>query len=315
MWATLSKNWPYLVLSTVIASWIQTYVDQQHLAHWLRRRGWVAVAAAVAVGALTPFCSCGTTAIVLGALASSVPWAPVVAFMASSPLTSPSEFVLSVGLFGSPFALTYLLSSVGVGVLGGLAAWWLERRGLLDGQARMSSMPVPMPIGAKSLGVTTEPPSPSGRSLLALAEPRTRAVAHDLRVRRLVNALWSNMRKVALFFLAFAFVGYLIIRIVPAHFLTEWLGQGNPLWSVPLAALLGVPVYLNSDASLPLVAGLVEGGMSPGAAIAFLTTGAGTSIGSITGMLVIARWRVVALVVATLFVTGVVTGWLAAFWL
>ncbi len=84
---------------------------------------------------------------------------------------------------------------------------------------------------------------------------------------------------------------------------------------MPLAAVLGIPVYLNTDASLPLVASLVHGGMSPGAAIAFLITGAGTSIGSISGMLVIARWRVVALVIATLFVTAIATGWLAGLWL
>jgi uncharacterized membrane protein YraQ (UPF0718 family) len=59
----------------------------------------------------------------------------------------------------------------------------------------------------------------------------------------------------------------------------------------------------------------MHGGMAPGAAIAFLITGAGTSIGAISGMLVIARWRVVALVIGTLFVTAIATGWLAALWL
>ncbi|HSN12417.1 MAG TPA: permease, partial [Propionibacteriaceae bacterium] len=100
VWTTVMHNWPYLLLSVVIASVVQVYVKADRLASWLRRRTWVAVLAAVALGALTPFCSCGTTAIVLGALASSVPWAPIVAFMASSPLTSPEEYVLSVGLFG-----------------------------------------------------------------------------------------------------------------------------------------------------------------------------------------------------------------------
>ena len=74
-------------------------------------------------------------------------------------------------------------------------------------------------------------------------------------------------------------------------------------------------MYLNTDASLPLVASLMQGGMSPGAALAFLITGAGTSVGAISGMLVIARWRIVALVVGTLLVTGIATGWLAALWL
>jgi hypothetical protein len=61
--------------------------------------------------------------------------------------------------------------------------------------------------------------------------------------------------------------------------------------------------------------GVEPGEPTPGAAIAFLITGAGTSIASISGMLVIARWRVVALVIATLFVTAIAPGWLSALWL
>lgn len=120
---TIVHNWPYLLLSVVVASIVQVFINQDRLASWLRRRTWVAVLGAVALGALTPFCSCGTTAIVLGALASSVPWAPVVAFMASSPLTSPEEFVLSVGLFGPAFATTFFVAAIVVGLLGGAAAW------------------------------------------------------------------------------------------------------------------------------------------------------------------------------------------------
>ena len=69
------------------------------------------------------------------------------------------------------------------------------------------------------------------------------------------------------------------------------------------------------DASLPLVATLLDGGMAPGAGIAFLITGAGTSVGAISGMLVIARWRIVALVIGTLLVTATAAGWLAGLWL
>jgi len=87
------------------------------------------------------------------------------------------------------------------------------------------------------------------------------------------------------------------------------------VWSVPLAAVLGIPVYLNTDASLPLVASLLHGGMAPGAGIAFLITGAGTSVGAISGMLLIARWRIVALVIGTLLVCAMATGWLSGPWL
>lgn len=316
VWTTIVHNWPYLLLSVVVASLVQVYLKPDQLSAWLRRRTWVAVLAAVALGALTPFCSCGTTAVVLGALASSVPWAPIVAFMASSPLTSPEEYVLSVGLFGPAFATTFFVAAVLVGLLGGAAAWWLEGRGYLDGQSRL---PAPTPSSAKGACcadvIVPTDNAGGGTRTLTVIQPTAPAVTQAAKLRRLVPALWQNTRKLTVFFLAFASIGYLLIRIIPTGVITGLLGEGNPVWSVPLAAVLGIPVYINTDASLPLVASLVHGGMAPGAAIAFLVTGAGTSVASISGMLVIARWRVVALVVATLFVTAVATGWLSALWL
>ncbi|HSK32579.1 MAG TPA: permease [Propionicimonas sp.] len=312
VWTTIVHNWPYLLLSIVVASIVQVYLEPDRLAAWLRRRTWVAVLAAVALGALTPFCSCGTTAVVLGALASSVPWAPIVAFMASSPLTSPEEYVLSVGLFGPAFATTFLVAAILVGLLGGAAAWWLEGHGYLDGQSRL---PAPTPNHAQDAccaDVAAPRAAGGGTRTLTVIQPKAPTITH---AAKLLPALWQNTRKLAVFFLAFAGIGYLLIRVIPAGVIASLLGDGNPVWSVPLAAVLGIPVYINTDGSLPLVASLVHGGMAPGAAIAFLITGAGTSVASISGMLVIARWRVVALVVATLFVTAVAAGWLSALWL
>ena len=311
VWTTIVHNWPYLLLSVVIASVVQVFLNQDRLASWLRRRTWVAVLGAVALGALTPFCSCGTTAVVLGALASSVPWAPIVAFMASSPLTSPEEYVMSVGLFGPAFATTFFVAAIVVGLLGGAAAWWLEGHGYLNGQSRMS---VPTATTQACCG---EPAAcgECGTDTLTVVQTQSTVIASTAKLRQFGVALWKNARKLAAFFLAFATIGYLLIRIIPTGLITNLLGNGNPIWSVPLAALLGIPVYLNTDGSLPLVASLMHGGMAPGAAIAFLITGAGTSMGSISGMLVIARWRVVALVIGTLVATAIATGWLSALWL
>ena len=305
VWTTLVHNWPYLLASVLVASVVQVYMDQERLAAWLHRRTWVAILGAVALGALTPFCSCGTTAIVLGAMASSVPWAPIVAFMTSSPLTSPEEYVLSVGLFGPAFATTFFLAAIAVGLIGGGAAWWLEHRGLLNGQARTTT-----PATARGMDQATDQlvsTENSGGTLLLTAQAT--------KPRQLGDALLANSRKLVMYFLGFATLGYLVIRILPTPLITDWLGTGNPIWSVPLAAILGIPVYLNTDASLPLVASLLHGGIAPGAAIAFLITGAGTSVGAISGMLVIARWRIVALVISTLLVTAIATGWLSNLWL
>jgi uncharacterized membrane protein YraQ (UPF0718 family) len=70
-------------------------------------------------------------------------------------------------------------------------------------------------------------------------------------------------------------------------------------------------VYITSEASLPMVAALLHGGLGNGPAMAFLISGSGTSIGAITGLLLIARRRIVGLVVALLVTGAVILGWIA----
>jgi uncharacterized membrane protein YraQ (UPF0718 family) len=110
------------------------------------------------------------------------------------------------------------------------------------------------------------------------------------------------------YFLGFTAVGYLAIEAVPTDWITGLLGADSTM-ALPLAGLLGIPAYLSTEGSLPLVAAMVDGGMGLGPALAFVVTGAGTSIGAITGLLVIARRRVVGLVVALLFVGAIAIGW------
>jgi len=116
--------------------------------------------------------------------------------------------------------------------------------------------------------------------------------------------------RIGLYFLAYSALGYLVIESVPAGGLIRLLGD-NPLWGVPLAAVLGIPIYISSEASLPMVAALMHGGLGSGPAMAFLVSGAGTSVGAITGALLIARRRVVGLVVALLLAGAMVLGWIA----
>ena len=290
---TLASNWPFLVVSAVVAALLRVYVDQNKVAAFLQRHrsGGVLAATAAAVG--TPLCSCGTTAIILGMMANLMPWAPIVAFMVASPLTSPEELLYSAGLFGWPFALTFFVASIALGLMGGLAAHVLESRGLLKNQARFR------PI--------------SGGSGLAPAADRgvnssaPQAAASEAGWRRVLTETARSGWRLLIYFLGFASVGYLINNLLPSTWASTLFSSGH-YYSVPLAATLGVPFYLNTEASLPLVRSLLDAGMSQGAALAFLITGAGTSIGAIAGALTIARWRVVGLVIATLWVGAVISG-------
>jgi uncharacterized membrane protein YraQ (UPF0718 family) len=313
--ATVIANWPYLVASILVAAMLTVYVGTDRLAGWLRRRRWSAITGAVLLATFTPFCSCGTTAVVLGMLAARAPWAPIVAFMVVSPLTSPSELLLSAGLFGWPFALLYLAGATALGFAAGWIAGVVEDQGWLVGQARMSADPKPRtgdPSAVACQRGTPQPPAANGTSAVRTVSPiRVREpLAQRLRLPLLGAECWRIGRRVTGYFLAYTAVGYLLIESIPTGSLVRLLSV-DPVWGVPLAALLGIPMYLSSEASLPMLAALMDGGLSAGPAMAFLVTGAGTSVGAITGALLIARRRVVGLVVALLLGGAIVLGSIA----
>src|ERR1044071_113096 len=126
---TFSHNWWLLLISILISAALKLYVDQDAIADFLRRNTKNNVLISTGIAVATPFCSCGTTAIVLGMMASTIPWAPIVAFMVASPLTSPQELFYSAGLFGWPFAIAFFLSSILLGLMGGAIANFAELRG------------------------------------------------------------------------------------------------------------------------------------------------------------------------------------------
>jgi uncharacterized membrane protein YraQ (UPF0718 family) len=303
---TFARVWPFLLISVLAAVFVSVYVGTERVSKMLNRRTVIATGGAVLLATLTPFCSCGTTAVLLGMLATATPWAPLVAFMVASPLTSPSELVFSAGLFGWPFATLFFVGTIVLGLAAGAIAGLLDRAGWLNNQARIRPQEPTCTNGT----CQASPPVPVsiGPGTASIAETPTRR--QRWKIDELLAELWTTGRKLVLFFIGFTAAGYLAIEAIPTDWLTTYLG-GDSLLSVPLAAMLGIPAYINTEASLPLVSTLMDGGMGPGPAMAFLVTGAGTSIGAISGLFVIARTRIVGLVVALLFAGAIAMGWIA----
>jgi hypothetical protein len=114
-----------------------------------------------------------------------------------------------------------------------------------------------------------------------------------------LTEIWLAGRRLLLTFVIASFLGYLLGNLLPARWISGLFGDGTG-WSVPLGATLGLPFYLNISSSLPIARAFMAHGATPGAAMAFLLVGAGTSIGAVARMLTIVRWRVAALVTVTL---------------
>ncbi len=356
VWLALQHNWPYLLVSVLIAVLLQRTVSAEKVSAFLRRYNKAGVLAATTLAVATPLCSCGTTAVVLGMLATMMPWAPIVAFMVSSPLSSPEGLIYSAGLFGWPFAIAFFLASILLGLAGGWIAGFFESRGWLVNQTRFaaptgsscgcSGSPENQPTlnriyslemtNSRLAGVdsgcgcgqpgtsyirsqheeTSEcvPPVPGCVCSAPVAEVNNTAPNASglhfpsIQIPEALKDLYVTSKRLLTMFIGFAFLGYFLNGLIPARWVAGIFGNGHA-YSVLLAATLGLPFYINSEASLPLVRALLEAGMSQGAAMAFLIAGAGTSIGAVGGMLTIARRRVVALAVGVLWAGAILCGY------
>jgi uncharacterized membrane protein YraQ (UPF0718 family) len=259
--------------------------------------------------------------VVLGMIASTVPWAPIVAFLVASPLTSPQELFYSAGIFGWPFAIAFFVASILLGLAGGAIASLAESRGWLANQARMTPShapslslgimggpaPIDLPVVAQpaataQCGCTANRIEPS-----VGAQPIATPTKPTVTFQAFVQEIYNITKRLIPLFFSFTFIGYLINGLIPTAWIAGLFGTGHA-YSIPLAATLGLPFYLNTEASLPLVRAMLESGMSQGAALAFLITGAGTSLGALGGLLTIARWRVIALVIGTLWLGSTIIG-------
>jgi len=254
---------PFLALAVAVAAGAGATGADNLIAHAFGGGGLKAVVVAALFGALSPFCSCGVVPVIAALLAMGVPLAPVMAFWLASPIMDPEIFFLTAGPLGLPFAVGKALAAIAIGLLGGTATWMLVRAGGISRPLRTDLAGAGNNCGSAGLA---DPAAVNWRFW------------RDAGRRR---SFWRQTRSTTAFLvkwltLAFALES-LMLRYLPAESVTALLGGGS-LLVVPLAALVGMPTYLNSYAAIPLMSGLIDLGMQPGAAMAFMTAGAVSSL-------------------------------------
>ena len=260
----------------------------------------LAVAIATAVGAFSPFCSCSVIPVIAALLGSGVPLAPVMAFWLASPSMDPEVLFMSAGLVGWDLALWRLGATLVMSFGAGLLTLLLERGGFLSrgilrgpGASRLPS-PTTDPAQGAVRGASLGAAAATGRSAPACACGAKPSFLRRIDLRALgKESAWTLLRFALLMALAFVLEA-LTIRFVPGDLVAGLLGRSSPL-AVPLATLVGIPLYTSNLSALGLVSGLLRQGMDGGAALAFLIGGAVTTIPAMSAVYGVVKPRVFAL--------------------
>lgn len=285
---SFSEVAPTITVGLLLSAWVAASGAATITARWFEGRAVSTIVIASAVGAVTPVCGVTVLPLMTGFLAAGVPLAPIMAFWLSSPVTDPAMFAVTWAILGPAFAIGKTVAAFALGIFAGVGTTALTG-------TRMVQYPL---RSARRLGG-----GQCGGNAASGIRFRIWQDAQRMRVFRV--ELLSMARLIALC-LTFAFAAESLLRdLLPPHVLATYVGEDSAL-AIPLAVVVGAPVYLDGYAALPLVRGLLDLGMSPGAAMAFLVSGGAVSIWGVVAVVAVLRLPTIAL-----FVFFAVTGSLA----
>lgn len=234
----------FILLSVLIfsISYIQSFFPPERTKKILGRfHGIGANTLAALLGTVTPFCSCSSIPLFIGFTSAGLPLGVTFSFLISSPLVDLGSLVMLTGSFGSKVALAYVLVGLVLAVLGGTLIERLHLENDVEEFIRNAGR------------VDLESPQMSVRDRLSYAKTQVA----------------STVRKVAPYVLVGVAIGALIHNFIPQAFVEELLGAEH-WYSVPLATLIGIPMYADIFGTIPIAESLFAKGAGLGTVLSFM---------------------------------------------
>lgn len=222
----------------IIRSQFPPEKTKQILSH---KREYIGNVLAALLGVVTPFCSCSAVPLFIGFVESGVPLGVTFSFLISSPMVNEVALILLYGLFGWKIAAVYIGSGLLIAIIAGFVI------GRLKMEKYVQDYVWQMEVGNSEISKL------SFREKLVYARDYTKG---------LLKKIWPYV-------LVGIGIGAFIHGYAPENVLAQYAGKDNP-FAVPLAVLIGVPLYSNAAGVIPIVHVLMEKGMATGTVLAFM---------------------------------------------
>jgi uncharacterized membrane protein YraQ (UPF0718 family) len=261
---------------------VRTYITPQRVKKWVagRTEGVGNVVAAL-LGIPTPFCSCSAVPLFIGFVESGVPLGITFSFLIASPLINEVAAAMLFAMFGWQIALIYIVSGLIIAIVAGIIIGRLH----LEGEVEEFVYKCKIHEQAE--------------------KPMTWRERVDFGIRESK----SITLKVLPYILIGIAIGAVIHGYAPADFLVNIAGPDNPL-AVPIAVLIGIPLYSNAAGMIPIMEVLTAKGMAMGTALAFMMAVIGLSLPEMIILRKVIRIKLLLVFAGILFVSFTLTGYL-----
>ena len=238
-----------LVLINYLMAITRYYFPTNKVRDLLTKRRWYGLdyLFAALLGVVTPFCSCSSIPLFIGFISAGIPLGVTFAFLIASPLVNESSLILFPALFGWKTTIIYNVAGIVLAVVGGMIIQKLHLEKYVNQQL----------LKYKSR-----------------SDVEAENGGEKIKFKKLISYWWTDGFKITKSIFPYVLLGVglgaIIHGFVPANFFEKYLSLGS-WWTVPLATLLGVPLYANSVSVLPVIEALIGKGIPIGTALAFMT--------------------------------------------
>lgn len=250
------------------------------------RTAGVANVMAASLGVVTPFCSCSAVPLFIGFVQAGVPLGVTFSFLISAPMVNEVALTLLFSMFGWRIALLYLGLGLSVAIVSGWLIGRLKMEAYLEDWVR--NMP----------------------RVHAVADDATQSLAERIgagfaSVREIVGKVWP-------YILAGIAIGAGIHGYVPQEFMASFMGK-EVWWSVPLAVLIGVPMYTNAAGVIPIIQALLAKGAALGTVLAFMMSVIALSLPEMVILRKVLKTRLIATFIAVVATGILIVGYVFNF--
>ncbi len=272
--AELREVFPYFIVGVLLAGYLRTYKIAVRLQSLLRRYGILSVVLASFVGIITPLCACGTLTTAISLLFAGLPLAPIMALLVTSPLLSPSTYLLTLNDLGAEWTVIRTIAALSMGIFAGLITHFLRNVGFQTNDIFIE--------GAIVRGDFHDEDYPDERLRCNCKEKFGNRVAvrtdnkFFIFLAKSSEMLWL----VGKYILVGVIIGIIVERYIPYEWIYRFFGQKSPL-NIVWITLGSVPMFVHQVSASSIIAHVKSSlncTLDGGAALAFMVGGPVTAV-------------------------------------
>jgi uncharacterized membrane protein YraQ (UPF0718 family) len=287
-----------IALVSAVTGLIRAYIPQKKLQKRLSKTGKFGGLMGALLGLPTPFCSASMVPVSMGMVEMGAPFSMVFSFLLSAPLANFVVVGFILGVFGWKVALVYFLIVFTGSVL----------FGTIFGKTSIKNDVKRIDLGSKKANVEN---SPQGDSVCCPTSGNSCGASNSSnpKLKEAFSFGWALFKRILPYVLLGAVISAVSAAFVPDTWVQKYLGNDSP-FAIPLAATIGVPLYLRIEMAIPILQALIVKGMNMGAAMALIIGGTGASLPEIAIISSMLKPRAIIAFVVSVMTMAIVGGFI-----